>query len=177
MSEVDEVMESHLMKSGETYTTIEFIRNGVGLAVHVKSVPMIEEFFRDLGAGEVTDVAVSGRYWVAGKDIQSFQAYGLLNPKDINKADSYRFDRVGHPLIEATTSVDGGKYVKMVNLSFLRLRGISEGNGITFFVKGAHSSSGVEEIRDLTQKALANFYVKFLKPFNMSIQIVLQEMR
>jgi hypothetical protein len=80
---------------------------------------------------------------------------------------AYRVDRVGKPLIgmdDSPLSVGGQR---VINISFLRLVGISEGNGITFEIRGVLTKDGTRELSDSIGQAARSFYEQYLRDLKM----------
>ena len=158
-----------LEKHGDTVIRTELFRNLQGLTVNVRAHTSVEEFMRSLGSGEVIDPKVSGhRYWEPIKDT-SLLCYDLnasLGPLTTASGQLYTIQRIGYPLLEEDR----------INISFLRLRGISGVEGVTFKIRGVYPKEQLERIRDCIGMAQDRFFYSFMKPAKMSVEIVTQSL-
>lgn len=170
-----------VIKRGETSLTMTLIRSSSGLTVSVKAHPRVEEFMRGLGTGESVAVKASGPYWLpvgsGAKPLMVYTQTQNVDPVQLNSGDVANVNRCGHPMIEAYSSPDGsiGRGRSLVNLSFLRLVGISEGPGITFAVRGVHTYEAVNKMRESLGEAYKQFYRTYMKPIKMDIVVSTQE--
>jgi hypothetical protein len=143
------------------------------LLVSIKVHPAIENLLKDWGGGEVLTAGdFTGRNWVTSRDLT---AWFLANDPGHLSYDrgAYALNLLGGPLLysEAESGIKGG----LLNLSFLRLCGISEGEGVSFDIKGIYST---EYIRDLAEKiklATRRFYVDYLLPIDVTVMVQTQE--
>ena len=162
-------LEANLVKSGETQIYVGFHRNRKGLSFTVKTTSQVEEFMKSMGTGEIADIRVSGRHWVPARSEDILRIYSLT-PRADGPA-TYRLDRPGQPIFEPSGEL--GR--PLVNLSFLRLVGTSEGNGVTFYVKGVYTMEAIKAMRDAIIDASRSFYISYLKPIEYSVQVISQE--
>ena len=166
--------EAVLSKGGEIkiITTLHRTKNGLGIVVHADA--SIEDFFRTWSAG-VEAVAMYGRHWTAPKD-EPFEVYSIANippPQMTEDGYLYTMASVGQPLIH----LDEGRRT-VVNISFLRLRGISAGNGIRFTIPGTViSAEGINSLANQIQAAQRAFYISYMKPIQVSFVTSIQEIR
>jgi hypothetical protein len=164
-------------KRGETVirTTIE--RSPSGLTVQIQTHPSVEAFMRGLGDGLTQDVRASGRLWQPlGPNDPGLVAYNmttLLGPFTSYDGSMVRMDQVGNSLLGG-----GGGAPSSVNLSFLRLLGTSEGNGVTFVLKGSvMSTDALANLRDKIGRAQDALYKMYLLPVNFTTMLITQELR
>jgi len=61
-----------------------------------------------------------------------------------------------------------------LNLSFLRLVGISEPEGVSFLIKSVHSRSGLKKLVDLIQTAQNMFYQDYIKTVEYTVTTATQ---
>ena len=173
----DDVLE--VIKRGETSLTVSLVRSGGGLTVSVKAHPAVEAFMRGLGSGEATDVRAAGPYWrPVGRDgLPALQIYVMNEPIPNLTLDSQNLcgvSRPGQPMLEHHT--DGnGRQRSNINLSFLRLVGISEGAGVTFAVRGVHTYEALTKMREQIGEAYKLFYRTYMKPIKMDVIVSTQE--
>jgi hypothetical protein len=164
-------------KRGETVirTTIE--RSPSGLTVQIQTHPSVEAFMRSLGDGLTQEVRAYGRLWQPlGPNKPDLVAYNMttaLGPFTSYDGSTVRMDQVGNPLLIAT-----GGAPPTVNISFLRLLGTSEGNGITFVLKGSvMSTDALAHLRDKIGRAQDALYKMYLLPVNFTTMLITQELR
>jgi hypothetical protein len=158
-----------------------------GLTLAVKVHPKVEEFFRGISTGEQVDVKGAGRYWIGVDKAAPLMAYSLAENIPLLTVDAKRrarFDWLARQLVTPIGSqpaAEGGELGGGnnkgydINLSFLRLVGISEGAGITFQLKGVYSDDAVEAMHDHIGVATKAFYQTYMKPVNLAVQIVTTE--
>ena len=174
-------LTSPVIKGGETRIETVFSRSGRkagdpadwkgGLRLTVRARPEVEEFIQSLGNGSLVDVGTVGRYWQA-LDKGSLSAYVIqsIPPQQSDDGCMITLDRLWHPLIIPS---EGDRY-PIVNLSFLRLRGISDGIGVTFGVKGVYSFGELCQIRDRVTAASRRFYIEYLRPIDLTVTVSTQ---
>jgi len=163
-------------KSGEIPIQVLFRRSLKGLTLTVKLLPKVEEFIRGLGSGEVFSVRTMGRHWlpVGGQDLMVYDLNfnpGIL-PTDAGGA--FRLDRPGGVILESEMTPTGHTR-DVVNVSFLRLVGASEGSGVTFAVQGVFTDTAVKAMGAQVEAAEKKFFVSYMKPFNLAVMVCTQE--
>jgi hypothetical protein len=171
-----EPLVAEVTKSGETPIQVDFKRTVKGLNLTIKALPSVEAFVKEFGNGEAVDIRTMGRYW-APINQDTMMVYNMANNAGVIQGDGvgFRLDRAGYNILLDGELTPSGKMNNVVNLSYLRLAGISEGAGITFQVKGVFSDTNVKEMRDLTALALRRFYIYYMKPMRLSVMICTQE--
>lgn len=161
-------MDTSLSKRGELCisSTIQRSRRHQGLLVRVKTVPQVEGLFRDWTVGEegseIQSVSAYGRHWrpVDGADLRVYPLRpnpGVIQGEDV----LFRLDAPGMPLVDGKT----------INLSFLRIVGISEGPGVEFVVKGVASTDLIETLGKKIQAAQKALYLMYLRPVTLSLSV------
>lgn len=149
----------------EPQITTVLKRNRDGLRVTVKLNPKVEEFFRTMVEGAGTqDAATFGRYWRSDKPLPLYhladKLAGIQYPKKASdNFIGYRLDQPGNKL-----QVGDG----YINLSFLRLAGASEGDGVSFTVVGVYGEDGVLDLNSGIEQAIEHFYRNYLKPVTVT---------
>lgn len=180
-----------VIKRGETCVIFTIHRNqlhskeGVGMFLSVKTHPAVEDFMRTLstypgGQSEplIVDASTVGRHWVpiGGAPLVAYQFVEKLDNYDAMLDDgdgrSYTMNHLGQPLLIS----DPDARRPLINLSFLRLRGVSEGGGVTFGIHGVHSLDQLRTMRDQLSGAVRKFYTKYLKPVDLSVICSTQEL-
>lgn len=166
---------SSIVKKGEIVTQVVLNRSMKGVTIQVKGHPAIEAFARGLGDGESQDIKLYGRHWHPVGDT-ALRVYNY-DPK-VFKLDQLqvddpgikiwaRYDIPGQPLYDSEGRL---------NLSFLRLAGISDGPGITFGISGVYTLDRLRLIRDHISAACRRFYVNYMRPVDLSVTISTQEL-
>lgn len=161
-----------IIKHGETCLQGVLYRNMVGTAFRVKVHPGVEEFFAKLAGPDrqIIEVKAAGRFWSPVGD-KPLTAYYLSEALPSDQDPSYRFSltHLGGPLI---TGTEEGR--EAVNLSWLRLVGISD--GITFGIKGVHTLPQLRSIQDRLAQAFQSFYRQYMRPINLGITVSTTEL-
>lgn len=179
----DVILSSNVVKGGETCIQTTLSRRNRrfgdpaewkgGLIVSVKTLPRVEEFMQSLGQGETVDVGTVGRHWfpISGQPLQAYIIQSLnASRKQSDDGSFVTLDKLGSPLL-LTDSERGDKY-PTVNLSFLRLRGISEGAGVMFGIKGVFSLDELQSFEKHLTAAQRKFYNDYMRPIDITIQLV-----
>lgn len=66
---------------------------------------------------------------------------------------------------------------RVLNLSFIRLAGTSASGGVSFFVQQVMQEDSVRQLGRDIQLALRGFYLNYLRPMKIEINVVAQELR
>lgn len=145
---------------------VELMRVSGGILVHARMTPELEEFFKNLGSGETHPPEAYNGFgsvkWRpgAGKPLEIW-AINNENAEALSMGQKFRLDTVNQPL-EVDASLG---YVSNVNLSFLRMKGISSPEGIKFVVAGGVvSKSGLYDLRDKIVRHVKFLYAEFIRP-------------
>ncbi len=186
---VVDVNSVDVVKGGETCISLGLERSTKGLRVTIKAHPRVEEFFKTLCGNEVKDAQLTDRHWRLSDDNAPLYCYTLPPNTDgfpQEEGGEYVINRVGAPLVVNNTPDPGGAparidgngrylgYNPKVNISFLRMVGISESQGITFYVGGVYSKDAVIKLLEQIGTGLRRFYIDFIRPMNVSVQISTQ---
>lgn len=177
MNEFPSEQENALVvKGGEVCIDFGLERSSKGLTAIIKTHTRVEEFMRGLSSGgELIQVGSANRYWLPFKETEPLTAYSINTKLEGygGAADAdYHLDRLGAPLIE----VNPDYRKERINLSFLRLVGVSEGMGVTFSIRGVYSKDMVNKMLDSIGIGLRKFYIDFIRPMNVNVQISLQSL-
>lgn len=159
-----------IIKRGERVGDLTVSRGSKGLTISVKVHPSIEELLRSWGTGAIDSVTAYGRHWTSS-DGEDMKAYALATetPRTFRSgSDNYVLTHVGQPIM-----IDEG----YLNLSFLRLVGISEGTGIKFSVRGVYSTQELRLIREKISLAIRQFYMDYLLPMDLNVVISSEDVR
>lgn len=165
-----------LIKRGEIVVDINLQRAKGGIAVSAKVHPVVEDFLRSWGDGSAQDVNLHGRSWFplkpGGAPLMVWKLSQDPGSQPLDRATTYRIARAGHPLIESIEVAND-----TVNLSFLRLCGISEGSGVSFGVKGVFTEVAIRELGDKLVNAAKVFYVSYMRPIDLRVRISTEEVK
>lgn len=161
----------------------EFERSGVGLRINIKAHPVVEEFMRrslDTPEPSIQAVEEFGRSWEAarGESKKELLVYGI--PKElcgtfqVSGGTAYRLDRPGQPIFVNGDGLDSrsGSIPRILNLSFLRLVGISEEGGVTFHIGGIYSDETIDNLDRALNLATKEVYNQFMKPIKITVEFV-----
>lgn len=165
-------MEAGLINNGETVIQVALRRCKDGVRVHVKVVPDVEDFFRHWGGGQQDNIINFGRTWLPynsdtgravsdGSRALNIWSFGQTKPMD---KESRSLWHPGRPLTH-----DG-----LVNISFLRIVGISAPEGLSFVSDELMSRSELEIVTSKVERSLAWFYREYINPVNMSVNVFTQ---
>lgn len=183
MSDIDVELEAAVVKRGETCVITTLSRTALGLSLRVKAHPALELFMRGLASPDAPPVEVSltDRYWVSATK-QPLLAYrlGTPLPSIINPATGAPFftlDRLSRPLLDDTDSEGRSRGDVPINLSYLRLIGISEGAGVVFHIRGVYSLDALRTIQEKLVDAQQQFYINYIRPVNLSVIVSTQEVQ
>ena len=92
-----------------------------------------------------------------------------------DNGDQDNINRPGQALVDSHFQGETGRNKRNINLSFLRLVGISEGAGVTFAVRGVHTYEALTQMRESLGEAYKRFYRTYMKPICMSITVSTSE--
>ena len=172
MDEVATTDVVEAIKSGEMCMRTAFSRTEKGLKLTFKAHPRVEEFFRNLSASDPSPVLLTGRHWEiveSGQELLAYEDMELFRGVQVGNAQlnqTGRLDLVGGPLRDSSG---------IVNLSYFRLVGISQGNGVSFLVRGVWSLAYLERQRSAIRKLQQNFYISYIRPTDLSTTLSSQE--
>ena len=191
------MVEAISNKGGEDIIQTSLRRTTQGLLVTIKAHPRVEEFMQRLSGGEVVSVSSIGRNWltewtepeirVGDKVIPSnrhiiraepLRAYALhvpFEPFRSNDGTWIDLDRLGHPLLSQGSndgSIRGND--EQLNMSFIRLVGISQPEGVQFLLKTVFSMNGMKKLRDSIQNAQNSFITEYIKNVEYTITTATQ---
>lgn len=168
----EQIATESVVKGGETMISLGIRRSTRGLIVSARVHPLFEEYFREQ-ANEKLLVDEINRQWFPIKDQPALEVWHIIHDPGVvrGNAASYRINQPGSPL---TASDPNGK---IINLSFLRLVGVSEPNGIQFEVKGAFTLTYIRQLASEIGGAVKQFYTDCLKPIDVTITVNTQENR
>ena len=151
-------------------------KNRVGLILQVRARPDVEEYLRGLADGRRVLVEAMGDAWVnCTPNTGALEAYDLeLNAN----SRLYTLSAVGAGLI-IDENINGQLRNRIaqnnderINLSFLRLVGIGNPDGISVGLLGAYSHDYVMKVKNILPQAVKQFLQDYLVPITVNLQIV-----
>jgi hypothetical protein len=153
-------------------------RNRIGITVKVKAHRDVEDFMSAVGHGRKSAVEMMGDMWQNsvpdGKPLMFYDSEQRFDAQSL-----YTLEHVGNaPLI----SVGGGERLRalgeppsnreLVNLAFLRLAGISEGDGVSVGIAGAYSFDYIKRLKTSLPRAVEQFLRDYVVPITINLQIL-----
>lgn len=151
-------------KGGVCWLEIGAGRGKLGVKLYVKTDPRVEDFIKSLGTGKKDGVEVYGRSWTPVSPNKALEIYQYSNGL---QSESYTLD--------APAETFRAPRCGRVNLSFLRIVGIGEPEGVSFGIVGPYSRPFIREaLRDVT-KEVRSLVRDYIVPFDINIRISSQE--
>lgn len=142
----------------------------IGVIVTVKVHPVVEEFMRSLGDGGSQPIDVAhGRGWYEIGEAGPILVWNMDKPLDKFQTRNWTIDK-------PSASLQDEKYGHN-NLSWLRIVGVSKGEGVTFGVKGVYSTTGLNKLRESFGTSLDDFYKSYIIPVDMYVSMTIQDGR
>lgn len=187
-------------KGGIDILSLSLSRSGKGLVVRAKAHVSIEEFFHTLARGHAEPIYLHGRWWrPVSKEGSLPLIYQFSQPMP---GCSYSLTAVGQDLLQSNESAPappsssdfdedfgdeeenapvlagprGGNRLTP-NISFLRFKGISEGDGVEFAIPTVQTAEALRSTSKLLMGATKRFYLDYLKPLDVVITMTAQEVR
>ena len=173
------------LKLGDWPIITDITRAGVGLRYTVKCHPDVEDFFRfnqGLADPSIEPVENYGREWFrprGSEDESPLRVYGLsdtLAGEHGVGSLRYRLDRPGEAiLISRRDSLIPSGTAKTLNMSFLRLVGTSQPDGVSFVIHGVFGDDLVTEIENNITLACRELYRQYMMPLEVSVVLEVQD--
>ena len=163
MDVLEPLEPQRVVKGGICWFDLAIDRGPKGLEVYVKTDPRVEDFVKSLGNGKNESVEIYGRSWysLTGKDLEIHQIERSLESRSYTleaPAETFRSARDGR-----------------VNLSFLRIAGIGEPQGVRFGVAGPFSKSHVRELMSDVITETRSLIRDYIVPVHINLRISSQE--
>jgi hypothetical protein len=167
-------MELSVSKGGELLLQTAVRRDKKGVTITVRASASIEDMMATMALDQAPrPVAEYHRYWTSDKNLVVYGlAADLGGIKAVSSRLAYRLDRPGNPLDLRDDARGAG--IEIINLSFLRLVGVSD--GVSFTVNQVYSRDGIADLCKKVEEATRHFYVQYLKPIDMRIMVITQEL-
>ena len=159
----------------------------VGMTVQVKARPALEEFMRELSKGNTIEAEAYSDMWYTpdGGD-NKLKVYRIEDGMLQLQSHTYTLSGVAMPLLtngrQLARDEDDAPQVarrgapiqqdELVNLSFLRLVGISSEEGVRLGIQGAYSSAYLNKIRRNLMPALTEFLRDYVVPTKIHLHVI-----
>lgn len=158
---------SEVKKSGVVWAEVNFARAKNGLEIHVKTDERIEEFFKSLAYnGEHDDIAMYGREWLPAKLGGDLRVYRYEKELSGN--------RISYTVTRPAEGIENNRE-GVLNLSFLRLVGISSPEGVRFVIAGPYSKDYVSRISKQISTEVRNIIREYIVPVAINFRISSQD--
>lgn len=160
---MENIEPQRVVKGGVSWFELAIERGPKGLEIYAKADPRVEDFVKALGSGKTDGIEVYGRSWypLAGKDLFIHQLERNLTSSE------YTLDAVS----ESFKSQRDGR----VNLSFLRIVGIGDPQGIRFGLTGPFSKTHVREMLTNVIGETRSLIRDYIVPIHINLRITSQE--
>jgi hypothetical protein len=149
------------------------LANKVGLLLTIKANPLVESFFSSLSKNQTIDVDAYGDLWSNAGGKETLKVYNVDEPFN-NK--SYNLREVGMPLLNLGGGRNGlqlgDEDAGVLNLSFLKLVGISNPDGVTLGISGAYSKGYIQKIQNKLPEATQRFLHDYVVPITVNLHLV-----
>jgi hypothetical protein len=176
------MIEQDLNKAGTNWFSVSIqrgmllgdMRNSVGLIVHMHADPRIEQFMQMNQPEHEQKLLVTAyaNAWVSLDPANPLEVYTIPD-HFLDNDRSYRLDLPGSPLLPVNYEpYHEGKV--LTNLSFLRLVGISNPQGLKFGITGAYSKPYIKKLAGLLISETKIFLENYITPVNINFRITSQ---
>jgi hypothetical protein len=166
-----------IVKKGEQLLTARLRRSSRGITLHAKAHSSIEEYFSSMSKAEPLHVNNWQRgIWNKFGEYPELLVYGIDDKTASAKTSigtipgSFSVAYPGFQLL-----LDQGTKSPTINMSWLRLKGISSDLGVAFSIKGAFTSDEVNNLSEMVYHSMKRFYLEYLKPVDVTITMSKQE--
>ena len=134
-----------------------------GVKIMAKTSPAVEEFFKHWAADEHRDVALYGRSWTSTAEDGKLRAWNMPTTAALDGTGfGFNLMQVGGPIFDQNG---------FINISFLRLCGISGERGAEFILEAVMSREHLTKITNMLQEGCARFYKQFIEDIDVHISL------
>lgn len=160
-------------KNGEQWLVFSTYPGKRGLHVHVKAHPKIEEFMRSLGDGQVMGAQAYDNRWFQVSDDQPLNIY---NMKTALRSSGFSIERPSQALFDGNGSgLSEDSAGGIINLSFLRIKGISDQAGVEFGIKDVYPLSFRRVLKRRVGDAFRTLVMEHVRPTRITLIVSGQE--
>lgn len=139
-----------------------------GLVIRAKADPKLEALMASLGTGSTDSLEAYAKTWGSPNPEVPVMVYKMArNPELGSGRRTYSLHDVGGSFEDA----DG-----LVNLSFLRIQGISKADGTTFKVNVPISLYKAKELKHTLLEATRQLVLDNLVPFHINFKLISREL-
>jgi hypothetical protein len=164
----------HISATRGTYNPM--LKNAVGLVIHVKADPQLTSFIKSLSDDPTVVDIPSGGVWAPMPNDQGITKPLLLVNTSIRQEVVDPYYTLTNPSERLIRNSVRREVNKVVNLSFLRLYGIDNEEGVTFGLLGAYSLTYVKSaLADITQQT-KRFIQDYIAPIKLSLSITSKDL-
>lgn len=165
-----------VVKSDTTWVEISADRAPSGLELLVKADPRVEEFFKALSGGGTETLDAYGRNWHAPLDVHGKPKYTipLYSVNEVVRCNGYSFTSLCLPIVDEKMTIKVGA-PPVINLSFLRFVGISQGSGVRFVIDGPISRPEINRLlNEPIKNAVTAFVRDYITPTHATLRVISQ---
>lgn len=169
-------MGEEVVINGERWLYFSTFPGKKGLIVQVKVHPRIEEFMSSLGDGTTKNPVIYDNKWFSTTPGVDLEVYSAANPERL-KGINFTINKPGSSLYSETDDntpsglsvvvLSGG----IINLSFLRLKGISQESGLEFGVKDVWPLSFRRELKSKVGSAFRHIANEYIRPVRLTLEM------
>lgn len=158
----------------------------VGLILRIQANPVLETYMQQLSKGRALPVDSFGDLWHnCGNKDKGLEVYDV---SDSLSTKNYQFNAVAQPLTYNRYGEDGPRVRRaanglevaeparvdedIINLSFLKLVGISDEGGVTVGIAGAYSAAYMQTLQSKLPAVTKEFLRDFIVPITINLQII-----
>lgn len=152
-------------------------RNTIGLILRVQARRDVEDFMSGLAQGRRMQVeAVADSWYNTATSADPLEFYDADTHS--NDVRPYTLDNIGGALLinpnegRAARLAVPAQPQELVNLSFLKLVGISNDSGVAVGLSGAYSGDYIRRVKAAFPAAIKQFLQDYLVPMTISLQVV-----
>lgn len=160
---MDEFTPQQVVKGGTCWVDLAIDRGPKGLEIYVKTDPRVEAFVKALGNGYPDNVEIYGRSWFS------------LTPAVLEVHQLGRNLESSMYTLEAVAENFRASTEGPVNLSFLRIVGVGDPQGVRFGVTGPFSKTRIRELMGDIVKETRNLIRDYIVPVHLNLRISSQE--
>lgn len=154
-------------------------KDRVGLIVHVVARPDVEAFMQGMSKGKKMPVDAFADSWQNGNpNGGTLEVYETAEVKWEN-TNVYTLNNIAEsPLITpfdakaAARGLPQPNAQELVNLSFLRLAGISDESGVRVGILGAYSNEYLNRLKLALPRAIKQFLQDYIVPVTLNLQVI-----
>lgn len=157
-----------IIRKDDDIAAIGIKRTRKGLIFTISGHEALEALFQEWGTGEVQPVSAHGRFWQPLGGV-SLEVYQLGKDPGIHSTPGGVHYSIAKPGCEILYADQTGRQV--LNLSFLRLIGISQPRGRAFLVSGIYSTEIVESLIKQIPLAVERFHAMYLMPIGVELRM------